>query len=74
MTAELASFLGSMAGLALGVVIVQWLAGREAQRWAKLWVGSQMYQLTTEVRTPEPAELQTPITITCIVNNKGETL
>lgn len=74
MTTELASFLGSLAGLAIGVVIVGWMSEREARRWYRLWAELNMQTLTTEVRAPAATELHPPSTITCTVNNKGETL
>lgn len=74
MTTELSSFLGTMAGLAIGVLIVQWLAEREAHRWYRLWADLNMQTLTTTVRAPAATELQPPTTITCTANNKGETL
>jgi|GEM_PF-4722635 len=74
MTAELASFLGSLAGLAIGVLVVHWLAEREARRWYRLWADLNMQTLTTTVCAPATAELQPPTTITCTANNKGETL
>lgn len=74
MNAELASFLGSLAGLAIGVLVVHWLAEREARRWSRLWADLNMQTLTTTVCAPATAEMQSPTTITCTVNNKGETL
>lgn len=74
MTAELASFLGGLAGLAIGVLVVHWLAEREALRWYRFWADLNMQTLTTTVGAPETAELQSPTIITCTVSNKGETL